>query len=264
MEPQRYKGWIAGVFDRSAESYGKKHSNFFDYFAKNLVALAVLPPSAHVLDVATGRGAILKQIAKNIGPLGKVTGIDLSPNMIAQTSRDVKDYTNIQLMCADAENLEFDENSFDYVFCGFGVFFFPNVLQALQGFFKVLKPGGKLLISTWGEDDYCDAIFHEVYSEFGFQEKILLHQFDKVEFIFDVLSKSGFGEIETTSDQLDYLYPTFEDWFSSLWAHARRAKLEVLTPEQIVGLKENLSLKLSPYLKSEARLCTNFDVLTRG
>src|SRR5438132_1133022 len=116
MEPQAYKGWITGVFDRSAELYGKKHSNFFDYFAKNLVTLASLPQSAYVLDVATGRGAILKQAAKAIGSLGKVVGVDISPNMIEQTSMELREYPNIHLICADAENLGFNKNSFDYVF----------------------------------------------------------------------------------------------------------------------------------------------------
>ncbi len=78
MEPQAYKEWIGGVFDRSAESYGRKHSHFFDYFAKNLVKLAALPQSAHVLDVATGRGAILKHCAEAVGPCGEVIGVDLA------------------------------------------------------------------------------------------------------------------------------------------------------------------------------------------
>ncbi len=251
MEPPTYKGWITGVFDRAAELYGKKHSNFFDYFANNLVKLAALPPSAHVLDVATGRGAILKQAAEAVGPLGKVVGVDISPNMIKQTSKDFENYPNIQLICADAEHLEFNENSFDYVFCGFGVFFFPNASRALQEFFRVLKPSGKLLISTWGDDDYCDAIFQEVYKKIEHGTKILLHNFDNPDFISDILTKSGFVEIETIPDDLDYVYPTFEDWFSSLWSHAARAMLEKLTPQQIAELKEALNEKLRPYLKPD-------------
>ena len=251
MEPQAYKGWITGVFDRSAELYGKKHSDFFDYFAKNLVELASLPLSAYVLDVATGRGAILKQAAKAVGSLGEVVGVDISPNMIEQTSTELGEYPNIHLICGDAENLRFNENTFDYVFCGFGVFFFPNASQALQEFFRVLKPGGKLLISTWGEDDYCDDIFQEVYSTIGGQTKTLLHNFDNPDFIFEILSKSGFIKIETISDELDYIYPTFEEWFSSLWTHASRAKLEKLNSQQITELKELLNIRLRPYLKPD-------------
>jgi ubiquinone/menaquinone biosynthesis C-methylase UbiE len=251
MEPKAYKNWIAGVFDRSAESYGTKHSNFFTYFAKNLVKLAALPKSASVLDVATGRGAILKHAAEAVGSQGKVIGIDISPNMITQTSKDLKDYPNITLLCADAENLEFTENSFDYVFCGFGVFFFPNVSRALQEFFRVLKPGGKLLISTWGKDDYCDEIFQDCYNHIEDDTKTLLHHFENPEFIFNILSKSGFTEIETVPDELDYVYPTIDDWFSSLWSHARRAKLEKLTPTQLTKLKEQLNIKLSPHVKSD-------------
>ena len=84
MGPRAYKNWIFGVFDRTAESYGTKHSNFFTYFAKNLVKLAALPKSAAVLDITTERGAILKHAAKAVGPEGKVIGIDISPNMLCK------------------------------------------------------------------------------------------------------------------------------------------------------------------------------------
>lgn len=251
MESQAFKEWITGVFDRSAELYGEKNNNFFDYFAKNLVAFASIPPSAHVLDVATGRGAILKQLVKSIHPLGKVIGIDISPNMIQHASRDLAEYPNIELVCADAENLEFGDDSFDYVFCGFGVFFFPNVQKALQEFFRVLKPGGKLLISTWGEDDYCNTTFHEIYQSFGFNNITPLRGFNNPDFIFEILSRSGFTKIKTVSDELDYVYPTVEDWISSLWGHATRGKLEVLNPHQMQQLKEALKMKLTPNLKSD-------------
>ncbi len=171
--------------------------------------------------------------------------------MIEETSKDFASYDNVKLLCRDAEKLEFPENAFDDVFCGFGVFFFPNALGALQEFYRVLKPGGKLFISTWGEDDHCKTIFNEVYNGFGPRTKTVLHNFDNTDFIFDILSKSGFGEIKTIPDELDTVYPTFEDWFSSLWTHASRAKLETLNSEQLVRLKESLNLKLSPYLQSD-------------
>ncbi len=252
MEPHVYKEWIAGIFDRAAESYGKKHSSFFDYFAKNLVSLAALPPGAHVLDVATGRGAILKQIAAAVGPLGKAVGVDISSNMIEQTAKDLADYPHVQLLCGDAEQLEFDEHSFDYLFCGFGVFFFPHALQALQGFFKLLKPGGRLLISTWGkEDDICSVTLQEALNEFGPQIKTRLHEFHRPDFIWETLSSCGFVDIKTTSDELDHVYPTFDDWFSSLWSYGGRGKLEKLTFQQLIELKESLHTRLHPYLKPD-------------
>ena len=51
-------------------------------------------------------------------------------------------------MHMDAEKLEFPDNSFDFVFCGFALFFFPSILKAVSEFKRVLKPGGRLVVST--------------------------------------------------------------------------------------------------------------------
>jgi SAM-dependent methyltransferase len=53
----------------------------------------------------------------------------------------------------DAEKLDFPDTTFDAVLCGYAIFFFPNVLQALAEFRRVLKPGGLLAVSTQGTAD---------------------------------------------------------------------------------------------------------------
>lgn len=251
MDSQTYKNWITGIFDRSADTYGTNHSDFFDYFAKSLVAYGNITPSSHVLDIATGRGAVLKYIVEAIGPQGSATAIDISPKMIAETSKEFNKFSNIQFLCADAEQLDFRDNSFDYVFCGFGIFFFPNVSAALQEFFRVLKPGGKLVVSTWGKDDYCDFILHKVYNTFGPSKKTLIQDFENPDSLNGKLKERGFIEIKTTSDELKYLYPSFEDWFSSLWSHAARAKLEALSAEQMQQFKTRLKQEMQSHLKPD-------------
>lgn len=64
MDLTKYKSFISGIFDRTAESYGKNYNSFFDYFASNLVNLASISKTSYVLDVATGRGAVLKKASE--------------------------------------------------------------------------------------------------------------------------------------------------------------------------------------------------------
>ena len=80
------KRWIQAVFDRAAPEYGGERSPFFGTFGARLVELAKIAPDMHVLDVACGKGAALFPAAKRVGPQGCVTGIDLSAEMVQQTT----------------------------------------------------------------------------------------------------------------------------------------------------------------------------------
>lgn len=158
-----HKKWVSEIFDRTASEYGQKSSSFFSYFGKRLVEQVNVLPDQHVLDIATGRGAVLFPLADAVGPLGKVVGIDISQQMIAQTSKEVleRGINWVKLLCMDAEHLDFPDNSFDYAFCGFGLFFLPSIPIALAEFKRVLKPQGKLVVSTWGKDSTLDLLINE-------------------------------------------------------------------------------------------------------
>jgi len=52
--------------------------------------------------------------------------------------------------------LKFSDQCFDFVFCGFASFFLPSIPNALSEFKRVLKPGGRLVVSTWGDDSELD------------------------------------------------------------------------------------------------------------
>jgi demethylmenaquinone methyltransferase/2-methoxy-6-polyprenyl-1,4-benzoquinol methylase len=94
-----------------------------------------------ILDVATGTGDLAASMAKIPG--AKVTGFDLSPEMLAIAR---KKYPAIKFIEGYAEKLPFDDASFNAVSAGFGVRNFENLEQGMREFFRVLKPGGCALI----------------------------------------------------------------------------------------------------------------------
>src|SRR6266498_4392633 len=143
---------VSGVFHRSSSTYGRIGPNFFSHFGRNLVSHANLPLHARVLDVACGRGAVLFPAANAVGPKGFVTGIDFAEGMVKETAREVADrgLSNVGVYQMDAEHLDFRDSSFDAVLCGFAIFFFPQLERALAEFRRVLKPGGSIAVSTWG------------------------------------------------------------------------------------------------------------------
>src|SRR5215467_12525046 len=77
----------AGVFGRVAATFGVLGN--FSYFGERLVAHAQIGEGDTVLDVATGRGAVAFSAAKRVGPRGKVVGVDISPEMLQETAKEL-------------------------------------------------------------------------------------------------------------------------------------------------------------------------------
>ena len=97
-----------------------------------------------ILDVGTGTGFIASLLAE----LGhNVTGVDFSKDMLAVAEEKTKRLNlSIKLMECDAENLPFDENTFDCVICRYLLWTLPNPEKAIMGWIKATKPGGKIII----------------------------------------------------------------------------------------------------------------------
>ncbi|MEC9485942.1 MAG: bifunctional demethylmenaquinone methyltransferase/2-methoxy-6-polyprenyl-1,4-benzoquinol methylase UbiE [Prosthecochloris sp.] len=98
-------------------------------------------PAPAILDVATGTGDLAK--AMSAIPGARVSGIDLSSEMLTIAAQK---YPDISFREGYAENIEFDDSSFDIVSAGFGARNFEDLLQGLKEFHRVLKPGGHTLI----------------------------------------------------------------------------------------------------------------------
>lgn len=100
-----------------------------------------------ILDVATGTGDFAIQ-ALVLNP-EKVTGVDISEGMLDVGRRKMRDRKLehvIELQGGDSENLPFEENKFDAVTVAFGVRNFENLERGLSEIYRVLKPGGKVVV----------------------------------------------------------------------------------------------------------------------
>lgn len=106
----------------------------------------------HILDVASGTGQPGISQARML-PNGKVTGLDLSQQMVNVANRKAaeKGISNYHSVCGDATSMPFEDNSFDHVLCRFGIMFFPNMVEGVSEMVRVLKPGGKVTLAVWAE-----------------------------------------------------------------------------------------------------------------
>lgn len=118
----------------------------FGEWAPRMADAAKLAPGQTVLDVACGTGVLAREALMRIQPGGSVTGLDRNEDMLAVARRREPD---IDWQCGVAEALPFADHSFDIVACQFALMFFEDRRAALQQMWRVLRPGGCLVIVVW-------------------------------------------------------------------------------------------------------------------
>lgn len=143
------KQQIEHLFNDIASSYDRlNHIMSFgidrSWRRKAVRAIADQPEVRRVLDVATGTGDFAIAIAKKLPAESGIVGVDLSEQMLEVGRQKVSG--NIVLQQGDVECLDFEEDSFDRVSVAFGVRNFEHLEQGLSEMYRVLRPGGKLVI----------------------------------------------------------------------------------------------------------------------
>ena len=113
------------------------------------LSLTGLRPGQRALDVAGGTGDLAAGLLRQVGKSGYVVLSDVNPKML-ETGRDrLLDrglVGNVECVLADAESLPFEDGAFDCVTIGFGLRNVTDKAAALRSMYRVLKPGGQLLV----------------------------------------------------------------------------------------------------------------------
>ena len=139
------------------------------YWRKQAVDLLDPIRRDHILDVATGTCDIVIEIAKRNLAV-RIFGIDFSQRMLelgkAKVSRNNYDKL-ISFQIGSGEHLPFANESFDGVVCAFGIRNFANVKRGLREFYRVLKPGGRIVILEFSvpQNQFLNAVY-ECYFNF--------------------------------------------------------------------------------------------------
>src|SRR5436309_16051958 len=106
------------------------------------------------LDIAAGTGEPGLSIAR-LSPKGRVVLTDLVAEMLEIAARraSVHGLANVETKVCSADDLPFDDATFDSVSVRFGYMFFPDLAAATSELSRVLKPGGRLCASVWINPD---------------------------------------------------------------------------------------------------------------
>jgi ubiquinone/menaquinone biosynthesis C-methylase UbiE len=155
--PETAQGRAVFTYNAAADFYDASPLSFWDYFGRRTIELASLSSGSRVLDVCCGAGASALPAAEAVGPTGRVIGVDLANQLLesARTKAIQRRLGNIEFEVGDMLSLRFAVANFDAVVCVFGIFFVPDMAMAASELWRRVRPGGKLVVTTWGPK-FCE------------------------------------------------------------------------------------------------------------
>jgi SAM-dependent methyltransferase len=115
-------------------------------------------PGMDLLDVGTGSGGTIAIPAALRG--AKVVGCDITPELFEHARRRAAEAgVEVEWVEGDAQDLPFEDASFDRVTSTFGAMFAPDHARAAQELVRVCRPGGRIGMSTWADDGFAGELF---------------------------------------------------------------------------------------------------------
>jgi demethylmenaquinone methyltransferase/2-methoxy-6-polyprenyl-1,4-benzoquinol methylase len=144
---------VAGVFDSVANKYDLMNDllsfGVHRLWKRFAIGLTGIKKGNWALDLAGGTGDLASRLAQAVGPSGYVVLSDINANMLEAGRHRLTDegvVGNLAYVLADAEGLPFQDSVFDCITIGFGLRNVTHKERALAAMYRVLKPGGCLLI----------------------------------------------------------------------------------------------------------------------
>jgi ubiquinone/menaquinone biosynthesis C-methylase UbiE len=243
--PENAQDRAAFTYNAAADFYDASPLSFWDYFGRRTIQRAALPIGSRVLDVCCGAGASALPAAEAVGPTGNVIGVDLAKQLLesARTKAVQRRLGNIEFQVGDMLSMRFPVASFDAVVCVFGIFFVPDMAEAVRELWSRVRPGGKLAVTTWGPN-FCEPandafwcsiknVRPDLYKGFNPWNRI-----DNPASLRKILDEAGVASPEIIAENRLHPIKSPEDWWTIVLGSGYRGTIEQLNLAERQRVKE--------------------------
>jgi SAM-dependent methyltransferase len=183
-----------------------------------------------VLDVACSTGAALLEAARRVGPDGLVIGFDLAEPMVARAAEwlraPIPGRGPVAVAVMDAEQPALRRGSFDVVYVASAIYLLDDQAAALRGLRELLRPGGRLAVSDFGDLDQRWAWKDELLGRLAPPLEQLGSGHPGRAELEGLLRSAGATVVTIEVERLDVVYADAAAWWAEQWTHGERRPLE--------------------------------------
>ena len=200
--------------------------------AERLPYYANLVPGQSILDVGCGTGWCTIAAANLLGTQGNIVGVDIADNLLelARNKSVSAGVSNVEFSVGNAEELNFADNSFDVVLSSLVIFLLNDINKALGEWYRVLKPGGTVVISSFGET-LLQPLFQMLMEKFAqYEDSVYIDNrsdapTNSTEKCFKLLKNNGFENIAVSEEQMGFYLPDVDAYWKELTSQPYRFRI---------------------------------------
>lgn len=236
--PEDARQKAAATYNAASDFYDHPVNSFWERYGRATVARLRLNPGARVLDVCCGSGASAIPAAEAVGPQGFVLGVDLAENLLTLARAKARDrhLGNIEFRTGDMLDLQLPAIEFDAVICVFGLFFVPDMQEAVRQLWRHVRPAGRLAITTWGPRFFepVNTVFwnavraarSDLYKGFNPWDRI-----SQAEALRELFEQGGAAVPDVVAEMNSHALGSPEDWWPMVLGTGYRGTIEQLDAE---------------------------------
>ena len=245
---------VGRLFDALSATYDAVGVDFFGPIAEGLLAALPPTPGEHWLDIGVGRGAVLLPAAEVVGHDGRAVGTDISAGML-EVCRDVAEARGlpfVELVQDDAQSPAVP-GLFDTVSSSLVLFFLTDPQAALRAWLGLLRPGGRLGVTTFGANDPRWDAVDDVFTPYlppdlrDARTSGAAGPFGSDAGMEALVAAAGFTDVRTVTGAVPVRFADADHWHAFTWSVGQRRMWMGVPEDERAAVRAEAYARLATY-----------------